>query len=497
MVLFLQSGFSESGDTLPGFKLCQHLINHGYHVNVTTTSSGARLQSEKTIAKDLTAKSKGSVNLLEPNYLKNECPSTGWIANQHKHYFGYLSELKDVDTIIGTIPGTLQTAVDLKKTLKCKLVLLPTIKIKAEQEDLKKEINSLAEYADEIWSLGADTYCYYQNIFQEVDGTASSKHSDILLQPFFDRTDLVYHWNRSYSRFRRGNKDIKKIVSIWTKPYIFFNRGRETYSGGSNIQNFQTLAPAVGYINGNAVKRHLGTIHWYVHGLKFQDPTIKSIEEKAKPNVLKITALKEVTSTEDLSWKNCLAYIDPNIEDESFNFNALNAYWLGIPTIVSSQSSVGKILLCLSCPRKHSAVITLTGNPDLDKGIWIDKIYKELINEDARPIQWAREISEYLHSNSYLWKLDLSLLSRSSMPDDFYTAQDVAAACGSINAKIPERDKTMVKTTHAYKRQSEPEQSKHQVSCFIPLPKKKCIYASHLFSRHMTNLFFFHFFLFA
>ena len=469
MILFLQSGFSESGDTLPGFKLCQHLVNHGYHVNVTTTSSGARLQSEKTLAKELTAKSRGSVNLLEPRYLKNECPSSGWIANQHRHYFGYLSEIKDVDTIIGTIPGTLQTSVDLKKAFKCKLVLLPTIKVKADQEDLKKEINSLAEFADEIWSLGADTYCYYQNIFQEVEGAASSKHSDILLQPFVDRNDLVYHWNRSYSRFRRGNKDIKKIVSIWTKPYIFFNRGRETYSSGSNIQNFQTVAQAFGEINGNAVKRHLGTIQWYVHGLKFQDPTIKAIEETAKPNVVKITALKEVTSTEDLSWKNCLAYIDPNTEDESFNFNALSAYWLGIPTIVSSQSSVGKLLLCLSCPQKHSAVVTLTGNPDLDKGIWLDKIYKELINEDAKPIQWAREIAEYFHSNSYLWKLDLSILSRSSVPDESYAVQAVATTPTSIHAQITDRDKTTVKTTHAHRRKSEPEQSKHQVSCCHPL----------------------------
>ena len=118
MILFLQSGFSESGDTLPGLKLCQQLVIDGYHVNVTTTSSGARLQSEKAVAKEITAKSKGSVHLLEPKYLKNECPSTGWIANQHRHYFGHLSELKDVDTIIGTIPGTLQTAVDLKKTLE-------------------------------------------------------------------------------------------------------------------------------------------------------------------------------------------------------------------------------------------------------------------------------------------------------------------------------------------------------------------------------------------
>ena len=97
--------------------------------------------------------------------------------------------------------------------------------------------------------------------------------------------------------------------------------------------------------------------------------------------------------------------------DESLNFAALSAIWLGIPTIISSQSALGKFLLNLDCPSKTRAVVILSGNPDADREVWIDKIHKEILDEHANPIGWARQLSEYLQNDPQLWELDLSVLS--------------------------------------------------------------------------------------
>ena len=322
----------------------------------------------------------------------------------HKHYFGYLSELQNIDTIVGTLPGTMQTAVELKAMLNCRLVLLATTKIAEDQEEMKEEIKVLAKAADEIWSVGSDMFSHYQDIFQEVDTTSNDKHKEILLQP---SPKSMKYWEYNASRGKMHKVGVRKLVSVWNDPYPFFHKGKKVYSRGGNIQNFYTLSCALGEINAQSILKHENKLQWNVHGLKFKDQTIRSIEEKAHPYVVNITALSSVNSVEDLTWKNCLGFIVPEVVDENFNFVALSALWLGIPTVVSSQSSIGKFLLSLNCDEKTRAVITLSGNEHADKERWIEKIYNEILNEDANPIEWAKDLSEYLHSNSHLWEFDL------------------------------------------------------------------------------------------
>ena len=405
MILILLYKFSESQESLLGYQLCQKLVKEGHHLYVTTTSpKGGWLTKEIQNAKRITEKSKGSITLLEPKYHELEEPSPEWIANLHKHYFGYLSELQDIETIIGTLPGTMQTAVDLKEVLKCQLVLLATTKIGEDQEDLKKEVNCLAKHADEIWSVGLDMHSQYQNVFHELDTATNDKHQEILLQP---TTKSIKYWEYNATRVKSHRTGMRKIVSVWNNPYPFFHKGKKVYSKGSNIKHFYTLCCVLGEINAQAIIQQKSKLQWNVHGLKFQDQIIKSIEEKAIPNVVQITALSSVNSVDDLTWKNCLAFIVPEIVDETFNFVALSALWLGIPTIVSSQSSVGRFLLELTCPENTRAVITLTGDPKTDKDTWKEKIHREILNEEARPMEWAKTLSEYLQSNTKLWELDL------------------------------------------------------------------------------------------
>ena len=138
-------------DSLIGYRLCQKLVEEGYDLLVTTTAKGEHLDNEIKAAKQMTQTLKGTVTLAEPEHEEFEEPSTEWIVKFHKHYFAYLSGLENVDTIIGTLPGTTKTAVDLKRALQCKLILLAATKIGGEQEDLKAEINSLIPEADEVW----------------------------------------------------------------------------------------------------------------------------------------------------------------------------------------------------------------------------------------------------------------------------------------------------------------------------------------------------------
>ena len=70
------------------------------------------------------------------------------------------------------------------------------------------------------------------------------------------------------------------------------------------------------------------------------------------------------------------------------------------------MSSIGKFLLNLECPSRNKAVVTPSGNADLDKNDWKDKIYKEILDENANPKEWAKELSDYLHLNSHLWTIN-------------------------------------------------------------------------------------------
>ena len=457
MILVLLYRFIESQESLLGYQLCMKLAKEGHHLYVTTTSpKGGWLTKEIQNAKKITEESKGSITLLEPKYHESEEPSPEWIAIMHKHYFGYLSELQNIDTVVGTLPGTIQTAADLKKTFNCRVVLLATTKVQLAA--MTDEINTLVKLTDEIWFVGPDMLNHYQNIFEEID--VSSKHRKILFKP---STNSITYREYNAKRVKSHRSATRKLVSIWNNPYPYFHLGKKVHSKGSDINNFYTLCCVLGEINAQSIRQQKSKLQWNVHGLKFQDQIIKSIEEKARPNVVQITALSSVNSVDDLTWKNCLAYLVPDILDETFNFVALSALWLGIPTIVSSQSSVGKFLLELTCPEKSRAVITLTGNTQTDQKAWKEKIDREILNEDARPTEWAKTLSEHLHDNIQLWQLNFmssehKVQRRSWSPGDSLLSNVIEPHCVDDatdkvlkwDASIPSQDEQQVKARRSW-----------------------------------------------
>ena len=358
-LLILQYAFNESEDSILGYRLCHKLAEEGHRLLVTTTTPvGNPLMLEHLKAKQLSDELKGSIKLLELKDFQDDEPSPEWIAKLHKTYYAHLYNLRNIDVVIGTLPGTTQTAVNLKRSHNCKLIILPTVKLGDDQVNLKREVNRLMKEADKIWSLGCDTYQHYEeDVFLEVDATLCNKHRKISLQPL-TKKEFYWQWNS------RLNHSCRKLVSVWSRAHTYFHRWRKATSNGSDLQSFSTFCSALGEINDICSQKFEETIRWHIHGVKYMDQIVKSLQDAANPNV-KITGLNSITCVDELSWMNSLAFIVPDCV-ESFNYIALTAFWLGIPTLVPSQSSIGKFLLELPCPENIRAVVNLTGNRQSD-----------------------------------------------------------------------------------------------------------------------------------
>ena len=171
---------------------------------------------------------------------------------------------------------------------------------------------------------------------------------------------------------------------------------------------------ALGKFEAESKDENTKSLQWHVYGLKGTDPVMESLEQYMTGKTLNIMPHDQLGSVDDLPWGNYQVFISPDVVDESFNFLALCALWLGIPTLVSSQSSIGKFLLSLSCPAKTRAVVNLKGNVSSDIEPWSKKIHTEILEEGAKPRQWASEISKYLQNNSQLWETDWSVFSKIS-----------------------------------------------------------------------------------
>ena len=398
--LVLLYRFSEAQDSILGYELCQRLVLEGHDLLVTSTARTEELKKEIEDAERITSKFRGSITVLSPECEEFEEPSFEWIAKFHKTYFGYLSELENVHTIIGLLPGTTKTAVDLKAKLKCKLALLATAKIGTDKQDLKAEINRLSENADDIWSVGTDLFTHFNSIFQESPQNISDKHKEITLIPSADFGKIPLK--------AQDSPGIRKLVSLWNPGISFIHRGRQEQSQGSSQQNFKTVAAAVAKINEENLYNHEATVEWHVHGMKGLDLIAESIKGQAVGDLVELVALQTINSLDDIKFNNCLAFIVPDRNEDTFNYAALFAMWQGIPTLVSSQSSIGKWLLKLlkqQCPEVDRCVITLTGDSQSDMETWVKSIQKHILHRDANPFEWATKLKEFLLNMSNISEL--------------------------------------------------------------------------------------------
>ena len=349
----------------------------------------------------MTEKWRGSVKIIEPDFEELEEPTPEWIAKSHKQYFGHLSTVRDIHTIIGTLPGTVKTAVDLKGDLGCRLVLLTATQIEADQEQRRAKARRLCGSVYEVWSFGSEMFAHYEDIFQEVT-EPHVKHEQIMLGPEFGNSEPFRYWEWNSAIHNRSSTK-KKIVSVWNKGYPYFFKGKPSFSTGNCPKSYKTFSSALMKINTDAQLRDAQKIQWKVHGLKGQDETIKFIQNISIPGSLQLAPLINVKYLKDITWKNCSAFIVPDYNDVSFNFIALAAIWQGIPTIVSAESPIGKLLLDLPTPCNTRPIISLTGDPTVDKEKWIQKLFLDILNDTASSMEWARQLSSCLRDQAKTW----------------------------------------------------------------------------------------------
>ena len=383
-ILVVLPRFSGSPESVLGYQLCLQLVQQGLKLCVTTTSTGKCFEAETKTAEELTTKFPGSISIMQIDLDQPELPSQSYENNNFA-------------VIVGLLPVTTKMALKLKQALNCKLVLLATSKLSVCSQEVSDDLSELTKESDEIWSVGPDMYMYYQSLIQN-----ERIHRKILLQP---TTKGSRYWELNT---RMSNNTTMRFISVW-KNCQYINKGRQFKLTESSVQNFSTVCSALGTLSKN--ENYKGNIQWNVHGLENREPTANVIRDTAQTDEIELNAVNAINSIEEIPWKSSQAFIVPDIVDNSLNFIALTAIWLGIPTIVSSQTALGKFLLELDCPSKTRAVVILSGDPAADRKVWIDKIHKEILDEHALPMRWARELSEYLQNSPHLWEMDLSIFT--------------------------------------------------------------------------------------
>ena len=167
MFLVLLHNFSESQDSVIGYRLCEKLVEEGFDLLVTSTSRDEEKQAEIEVARRMTETLTGSVRIIETEPDVLDAPTPERIFNFQRTHFPQPATPDAIEAVIGTLPGTVQSAVELKKMYNLLLVLVAVTKVSTTEESLKAEVIRLVSLADEVWSVGSDIYLHYEGMFRE------------------------------------------------------------------------------------------------------------------------------------------------------------------------------------------------------------------------------------------------------------------------------------------------------------------------------------------
>ena len=463
MILVLLYKFSEYQDSIIGYRLCEKLVEEGFNLWVTSTSSDEEKQAEIEAARRMTESLAGSVRIIE---MKPEILDAPRIFNLQRALFSEPAIPDDIETVIGILPETAETAVELKKMLNVPFVLLAARKVSTTRQNLKTDVIRLVHFADEIWSVGSDIYLHYEGMFREYRKKNSNKwnqnfwllrhqreYSPIKMISLKVVLGLVFFveeiWSIGsdiylyYEKMFRGHRKSKKtmahkeimlmppvrvsnqeflmkgecgsLLSVWNHGNSHNIEDITNYSEGNTIESFLSAAAAIEKIHEQNLQGSMTRIEWNIHGLQSNEKLIRELQDPRHQYKFPINALESVSS-HNISPNQCLAYIAPDVQDRCFSYFALLPLCLGVPTLVSELSSVGQFLRSLRTPLCRKPIVNLTGDFEHDKEAWFRKLQNEIFGKEANPTQWAMELSEYLQTRNDIWKLDLSVLKPRPIP---------------------------------------------------------------------------------
>ena len=186
------------------------------------------------------------------------------------------------------------------------------------------------------------------------------------------------------------------LLSFWNHSNSYNIKDIKKSSKGSTIESFLPVAAAIEKIHEQNLQVSMTRLEWNINGLLFKKKLIRELRDHRHPHKFPINALENVSSPYNISWSQYLAYIAPDTDDKSFNYFALVPLFLGVPTLIAEQSSVGQFLQSLKSPLSQKPIVKLTGDFKHDKDAWFTKLQNEFFSKEAKPMQWAMELSEYL-----------------------------------------------------------------------------------------------------
>ena len=235
MILVLLYKFSESHDSIIGYKVCEKLVEEGFDLLVTSTSKNEEKQTEIEAAMRMTETLTGSVRIIETESDVLDNPTPEKIFNFQRTHFPQPATPDTIEAVIGTLPGTAQTAVEVKKMLNLPLVFLTATKVSTTRESLEAELLRLMSFADEVWSVGSDIYLHYEGMFRGQRKKKRAAHKEILLRPSVsgDHKDFLMEG------------ECGSLLSVWNHRNSYTIKDIKKSSKGSTIESFLPVAAAI------------------------------------------------------------------------------------------------------------------------------------------------------------------------------------------------------------------------------------------------------------
>ena len=138
-------------------------------------------------------------------------------------------------------------------------------------------------------------------------------------------------------------------------------------SQGSNLQSFEVVGEALNQINQEKTSTRL---EWHGYGMKEETNQKNLAVLPALENIVGLTPFSKPNSFEDAvnQIDDYLAFIVPDVDEDTFNFMALTAMCgKEFQRFVSDKSSVGKWMTMHCLPNCSKAIINLTGDKEADK----------------------------------------------------------------------------------------------------------------------------------
>ncbi len=318
---------------------------------------------------------------------------------RYRTYFSYLLTLENIDTLISLMPGTSKTGMDIIKELRkrepVKLILLACTKIGGDNTELHAEIEGIIQTADEIWSIGPDLYAHYNELIAGFNNKSlrTKCHKELIFTPTKTQdSSFKKFWKSFYS-----TGTVYRVVSLWQEGTPFQYKGNlfKAKNHGSSLEDYCCLCKALGKTSSELAYRKQ-KIEWEILGpkdiLASMIPSIEANQTKGK-HTFPIKGVALPSSSEAFCTKRLrrsTVFIAPDRTEDTFNFAAYEAIKFGIPTLVSRDSSLGKVLSKLQSPVTPRALVELTGDLTHDQEQWRKALYEHVLSEPEEARAWAK-----------------------------------------------------------------------------------------------------------